>query len=299
MQRGINVGNALDGREGDVRPVGPDIVELIQRAGFDTVRIPVRWSAHVAPRPPFTIEPSFLGLVDMAIATALEADLDVVINVHHDRALNADPTRERPRFLALWSQIAARYADHPGRLHFELLNEPTAELTPQRWNELLPQALAVVRQTNRHRRVLIGSASMNALDALPELTLPADDHLVVTIHYYSPMTFTHQGAPWHPGADRWIGTTWDPDRQAAAVHADLAALAAWADHHGVPAFVGEFGAYEQADMADRVAWTTTVRRRARTARHRLVLLGPRHGLRRLRRRQRLVAEPLRTALLGP
>ena len=70
-----------------------DIVELIQRAGFDTVRIPVRWSAHVAPRPPFTIEPSFLGLVDMAIATALEADLDVVINVHHDRALNADPTR--------------------------------------------------------------------------------------------------------------------------------------------------------------------------------------------------------------
>ena len=93
MQRGINVGNALDGREGDVRPVGADIVELIQRAGFDTVRIPVRWSAHVAPRPPFTIEPSFLRLVDMAIATALEADLEVVINVHHDRALNADPTR--------------------------------------------------------------------------------------------------------------------------------------------------------------------------------------------------------------
>ena len=299
MRRGINVGNALDGGDGEVRPVGVDTIELIRRAGFDTVRIPVRWSAHAEPRPPFTIEPSFFELADMAIATALGADLDVVVDVHHYKDLNADPAGERPRFLALWAQIATRYADQSDRLSFELLNEPTAELTPRQWNELLPHALAVVRQTNLRRRVLIGSASMNALDALPELRLPADDHLVVTIHYYSPMSFTHQGAPWHPGADRWIGTRWDRERDAAAVHADLAALAAWADRNGVSAFVGEFGTYELADMADRVAWTATVRSE-------LERLGigwcywdldtdfgvydPARGAWR---------EPLRTALLGP
>ena len=185
--------------------------------------------------------------------------MDVVVDVHHYRDLNADPAGERPGSSRCGPRSPPGMPTIPDRLPFELLNEPTAELTPRQWNELLPQALAVVRQTNLRRRVLIGSASMNAARRRSRLRLPADDHLVVTIHYYSPMTFTHQGAPWHPGADRWIGTTWDPDRQAAAVHADLAALAAWADRHGVPAFVGEFGTYELADMADRVAWTATVR----------------------------------------
>lgn len=260
MRRGVNVGNALDGRRHEVRPVGADTVALIQQAGFDTVRIPVRWSAHAARVPPFTIAPSCFDLVDTAIAAAVEADLDIVVNVHHYEDLNANPTHEHPRFLALWSQIAARYANYSGRLHFELLNEPRAELTPGRWNRLLRQALAVVRQTNPQRRVLIGPAAMNTLDALGELQLPADRDLILTVHYYSPMSFTHQGAPWQPDAERWIGTTWDPVGDGAAVRADLAALAAWADHRGVPAFVGEFGTYEVADMAARAAWTATVRR---------------------------------------
>jgi endoglucanase len=145
-------------------------------------------------------------------------------------------------------------------LCFELLNEPHADLTPERWNELLGQALDVVRRTNPNRRVLIGPAAMNTLDALTQLELPDDERLVVTVHYYAPLSFTHQGAPWWPGADRWVGTTWDPDRDSAAVHADLAALAEWSNDRGVTAFVGEFGTHEVADMTSRAAWTTTVRR---------------------------------------
>jgi endoglucanase len=54
--------------------------------------------------------------------------------------------REAPRFLGLWRQIAARYAGWPGRLYFELLNEPRGAMTARAWNELIPLALAVIRR---------------------------------------------------------------------------------------------------------------------------------------------------------
>ncbi len=256
------MGNALDadGRRHEVQPVDSDTVALIKRTGFDTVRIPVRWSAHAAIVPPFEIDPSFLEVVDTAIASALDSELDIVIDVHHYDELNADPPRHEPRFLALWSQIATRYADQPDRLTFELLNEPHGELTPDRWNRLLPRALATVRRSNPQRTVLVGPAAMNTLDALGELELPDDEHLVATVHYYLPFSFTHQGAPWSPGAHQWLGTTWDRTRGGHAVRADLASLAAWARERGVSVFVGEFGTYEAVDMDSRAGWTDTVRR---------------------------------------
>jgi Cellulase (glycosyl hydrolase family 5) len=65
-------------------------------------------------------------------------DLNIVLNVHHYDELNDAPRGQRPRFLGLWRQIAARYASWPGRLYFELLNEPRAAMTARAWNELIP-----------------------------------------------------------------------------------------------------------------------------------------------------------------
>ena len=107
-----------------------------------------------------------------------------------------------PRFLGLWGQIAARYAGWPGRLYFELLNEPRAAMTARAWNELIPPALAVIRERDPGRAVIVGPARMNDIGALPVLELPDDDRLVVTVHYYAPFEFTHQGAPWRAGADQ-------------------------------------------------------------------------------------------------
>ena len=261
LGRGISFGNALDAvREGDA---GFRLLERffaeVRDAGFDTVRLPVRWSAHAGESPPYAISPVLFERVDWAIDQALGRDLNIVLNVHHYDELNDAPRGQRLRFLGLWRQIAARYANWPGRLYFELLNEPRAAMTAEAWNELIPLALAVIRERDSWRAVIVGPARMNDIGALPELELPGDDRLVATVHYYAPFEFTHQGAPWRPGADQWLGTTWGDDADRRAVRDDLAKAASWAAGHGRPLFIGEFGSYEQAGMAARLQWTRFVR----------------------------------------
>ena len=261
MCRGINIGNALDALPSNRRrlAVVVDHLDVIRDAGFDTVRLPVAWSHHASVRPPFNISPRFLTVVDEMVRGALERDLSVVVDVHHFDELCADPATQRKRFLALWTQIAERYAELPSTVRFELLNEPHLRLTGQRWNDLLAEALAVVRDSNPHRDLIVGPAAMNTIAGLADLELPDDDGLIVTIHYYLPLPFTHQGAPWWPHAIDWLGTSWGTPTERHTVSSDLAAAAAWSHERGRRLFIGEFGTFHLAAPDDRAAWTAHVR----------------------------------------
>jgi endoglucanase len=244
MRRGVNLGGF------DVvppRPVPAEWLDLVRDTGFDTVRLPVRWAAWCAPRPPYAIDPAFAAGVDAAVDAALGRGFTVVVDVHHYADVEGD------RLVGLWSQLATRYADRPAALWLELLNEPP--LAVPQWNALLRRALAAVRAVDPGRTVVVGPAPMNEVAALPGLDLPADDRLVATVHYYEPMPFTHQGAPWVPGAEAWRDVAWGSDADHAAVTADLERVAAY----GRPVFVGEFGTYERADPDSRVRWTAHVR----------------------------------------
>lgn len=264
LGQGINFGNALDApSEGawGFRLTEP-YFEEVRAAGFDTVRLPVRWSGHAAEQAPFAIERAFLDRVDWAVDRALERGLNVVLNVHHYDELQAAPDVHAARFLGLWAQIAPRYAARPDRLYLELLNEPKDALVPERWNALLAEALAIVRESNPDRAVIVGSARMNDPAALPELRLPDDDCLIATAHYYAPFEFTHQGAEWVSGSARWLGTSWGTPADHAAVRRDLTAAAEWATTQGRPLFLGEFGALAKADLESRARWTAFVRSEA-------------------------------------
>jgi endoglucanase len=266
LDRGINLGNALESpreRSWGVTP-RPEYFRLMRDAGFDAVRLPVRWSDYAATNAPYTIEPAFFATVDAAVQTALSSGLAVVLNVHHYEELNNQPDAHRERFLALWGQIAAHYREYPGILAFELLNEPCRELNDERWNALAADAFAVVRASNPKRIVIIGSTQWNSVEKLGALRLPENDgRIIASFHYYKPMQLTHQGAEWVDGSDRWRGTTWTgTPAQLAALRADLDGVAAWAASNGVPLYLGEFGVYMTADMTSRVCWTASVAREA-------------------------------------
>ena len=263
--RGVNLGNALEApTEGEWGMViEQEYFGLIAEAGFNLVRIPIRWSAHALEDPPYTIEPGFFQRVDAVIEQALEQDLITLINVHHFDALYTYPPNHEARFLAIWRQIAERYQDYDQRLFFELLNEPHAGLDAPRWNALAVRAIATVRESNPDRQLVLGPSEWNSLYHLATFELPADDHLIVTFHYYEPFQFTHQGAEWVEGSNQWLGTTWEgTEMEQRLLREDLDMAVAIAEQRGWTLFLGEFGAYSRADMASRVRWTRFLREEA-------------------------------------
>ena len=266
LGRGVNLGNALEApKEGEWGiTLKEGYFEAIRKAGFDSVRIPVRWATHTGEGPLYIIDPEYLKRVDWAVDQALSRGLVAVLNVHHDDELYKASAKNLDRLKATWLQVAAHFKDRPDRLFFELLNEPHDDLTDGRWQAIFPLLLANVRGSNPTRTVIIGPGHWNSGDHLSTLELPEHDrNLIATFHYYNPFHFTHQGAPWAEGSDAWKGQTWSATpEQVAALEKDFARAAKYGKDHRRPIYLGEFGAYSGADLKSRVTWTDAVAREA-------------------------------------
>jgi endoglucanase len=177
--------------------------------------------------------------------------------------MGENPEGNKARFLAMWDQIAQHYKQVPPEVLFEILNEPNKKLTAPLWNQYLSEALAVIRKSNPNRAVIVGPASWNNINFLDKLELPdSDRNLIVTVHYYSPFPFTHQGASWAGLKDK-VGVTWTGTaKEQQDIERDFDKAQAWAEKHRRPLFLGEFGAYEKGDLVSRARWTNFVARQA-------------------------------------
>jgi endoglucanase len=259
LGRGINLGNILEApSEGEWGLTLKEYYfEEIAEAGFNSVRLPIRWSAHAETEAPYTIDQVFFERIDWAIDCALKNGLAINLNIHHYEEIFEDPASEKERYLAIWDQIAVRYLDQPKEVFFEVLNEPHDNLTSVIWNEYLIEAIDVIRVTNPGRTIIVGTAEWGGFSALSRLSLPENDrNIIVTLHYYNPFQFTHQGAEWVEGADQWLGTAWaNTPSQREAIISDFDAVLAWATINNRPINIGEFGAYSRADMDSRYLWT--------------------------------------------
>jgi len=266
LGHGMNLSNALEApREGQWGVTLQDkYFAAIAEAGFTTVRVPIRWSAHAAMDAPYAIEPAFWLRIDWVVAEAKAHHLHVILDFQNYDELHSDPDKNEDRFVGIWREIAEHYEKAPSSVLFELLNEPHDRLDAAKWNAFIVRVLAVIRPTNPDRLVVVGPVSWNKISSLPLLVLPAADRfLVPTVHYYDPMTFTHQGAPWEKTSLTWLGNQWlGTAAEKQVVDNDFDAAVAWASAHHRPMLLGEFGTYMKADMASRRRWTAYVARSA-------------------------------------
>ena len=237
--------------------------KLIKDAGFDSVRINLHALQVMGPAPEYALPEAWLSTLDWALDKALEAGLAVVLDLHNFNDVAQDPPAFKPRLLAFWKQIGSRYKDEPESVVFEVLNEPNGRLNGPLWNEWLAEALAGIRATNPSRSVVVGPPMWNGFRFLGALELPEHDrNIVVTVHYYEPFPFTHQGAPWSPMTVKLSGVTWGSDKERTQLAADFERVQAWSTKHRWPILLGEFGVYEKAPMESRVLYTAAVARAA-------------------------------------
>jgi endoglucanase len=259
----MNIGNALDAPtpgEWGVE-IRQDYFTTIRQAGFNTVRLPVRFSAHLQDHPPYLIDADFLGIVKDAVDGGLKSGLIIVLDLHNFDEIMENPVGNEEKILSIWDQVSRSYVGYPDNLYFELLNEPSRELTSKRWNALLRRLIVIIRNNDPSRKIIVDTAEYANIQGLKNLILPEDDNLIVSFHLYAPFEFTHQGAGWVEGSQSWKGKTWmGVDDEKTQISSILDEAAAWSEKMKVPVMIGEFGAIELADSDSRLRWTNFVAR---------------------------------------
>ena len=265
LGRGINLGNMFEAPSETAwgNPFKEEYISQIAALGFSHIRVPIRWDVpeRALLTDPYTVNPVFLARIKSVVDLAVSKNLYVIINMHHHEEMFTNPAAAKPRFLKQWAQIAAYFKGYNDRLLFEVLNEPHDALSPELWNVYFADALAEIRKTNPGRKVLLGTASYGGLGGVKDLNPPNDPNLILSIHYYNPFNFTHQGADWAGLKDKYIGTKWEDlswERNQVVSEFDYAIQ--WAKQRKMPLHVGEFGSYELADMESRARWTTFLAR---------------------------------------
>jgi endoglucanase len=266
LGRGINYGNMFEAPTETAwgNQWKPEYAGIIADLGFNHVRIPIRWEPadRSMATAPYTVSSTFLNRIKQVVDSALNNGLYAIINMHHHDVLFDNPDAQKDRFLAQWKQISEFFSDYPDSLLFELLNEPHGNLTAAKWNVFLKDALTTIREDNPERIVLIGTAEWGGLGGLPSLEIPDDENIILTVHYYNPFQFTHQGAEWSgEQSQAWLGTKWlDTETERDVMRQDFAPLKALELEKNIPVHIGEFGAYSKADLESRAKWTTFLSR---------------------------------------
>ena len=156
----INTGNHLESPDengwGGARLSDADF-RNIAGAGFQTVRIPVRWDSHAGAGPSFTVDPAWMDRVTALVDGALGAGLNVILDSHNFLGLHEDPEANRDELAAVWAQIGVRFADRPTEhLWFEIENEPHDQLNNVNLPQIFAPALAAIRESNPDRPVIVG-----------------------------------------------------------------------------------------------------------------------------------------------
>lgn len=261
VKRCMNIGNALEaeheGAWGYI--IRKQELRAIAEAGFDTIRLPVRWDLNTQESPPYKIAPALFDRVDEVIGWAQGLGLGVVLDVHHYETLSTDMAAQTPRFLAIWDQIARHYKNASDTVYFELFNEPTDKADMSAANALYAKVLPIIRRSNPVRPVIMGGNRWNSVDTLSKVDFPNDPYLVATFHDYGPHAFTHQGAQWDPNPPP-IGRTWGSRADKAELSETYDIARAFQAKTGLPVFVGEFGVIDNVPLKKRAEWTKTRRK---------------------------------------
>jgi endoglucanase len=187
-------------------------LQAVKDAGFNAVRIPVRWQCHITDAETMTVSADWIQRVKEVAGYALDLGMKVIINTHHDKWLESRPTNyykenNNQKLALLWTNIANAFKDYDYHLVFAGTNEvhipnnwnaPTAEnLSVQNsYNQTFINAVRATGGNNLKRHLIVQTYACNAdYGVNGQLVVPTDiegnnnDYMSVEFHYYRPFEY--------------------------------------------------------------------------------------------------------------
>jgi len=263
MFLGWNLGNTLDSDPDETSWGNPRtsqvMMDAVQEAGFNTVRIPVTWMHHMGGPPDYVVDTDWMDRVEEVTNYVLSTGMYAIINSHHDEWVSlmpyADQTAVATQLSRLWTQIATRFRDYGDHLVFETLNEPRTRDNTE-WSGGTPEARAIlntynlaavdaIRATggnNTIRHIMVPTHAANpSTTCIEDLVIPnGDPKIIVSLHTYYPNEFSFGDV------SSW-GTT--PDRS--DMEAELDRIYDLLPRNGRAVVIGEWGSVNQNNTSTR------------------------------------------------
>lgn len=274
MGTGWNLGNTMDGHTGftpgetiwqDVETT-QELIRAVHDAGFNTVRVPVTWGTMIDDSNGYAIDDKWMSRVQDIVDYCINMNMYVIINVHHDGAEQSgwlrigaedlDPVKEK--FAAVWKQIAERFRNYDEHLIFESMNEVVG---PDNSNEGIARDTRVIMELNqifvdtvratgannvyrwlsvpgRYTNIVNTTSDAAGFD-IPEDSTP--DRLFVAVHHYD----------WTFGLlENMNDTTFELANFNNLID-QFEDLAEKFTSRGIPVILGEYGAINKNNTADR------------------------------------------------
>ena len=183
-----------------------DDVKQIAGWGMDHVRLPIDYPILEDDTHPGVYKEEGFAHIDRCLDWCKAAGLNVILDLHQapgykfdalDRVALFSEEALQARFINLWRALAERYQNEGDYLYLELLNEIMLPNSDP-WNALVARVVSAIRAIDPRRVIVLGGNRYNSPDQLKELQRPTDENILYTFHYYAPIIFTHQKAPWVP-----------------------------------------------------------------------------------------------------
>jgi endoglucanase len=293
FKRGVNISHWLSQNSGNMTYAAPWFgegdVDWIAKQGFDHIRLPVDFRLCLAADG--SLDEARLKPIADAIGWARDRGLGVVLDAHFLPGADFNSVGGDNRAytdLAIqdaaaqsWRLMARHFAGEGPNVRFEILNEPVA-LENKQLNPFMAHMLAAIRESNPTRIVYVTSNRWSSFHTVGDVVLPDDPNIALTIHFYEPIVFTHQRAPWVGFANTLPPVTFPgvvPDVTgytlpgyhqklhagdpitAAQIDKTFASVSTWLAAHAptIEVYVGEFGVFLPADADSKRRWISTVR----------------------------------------
>lgn len=291
MGAGWNLGNSLEANANGIPSetawnnptVTQALIDSVQAAGFDTIRIPVSYLNYIGSGPDYTINAAWLNRVQQVVDYAYSRGMYVIINMHGDgwKSTNggwlicdaADQTTIKAKYQKAWQQIANRFRDYNEHLILESMNEefdgqygaPTQPCYSNinAYNQIFVDTVRQTGGNNASRWLLVPGWNTNIdyttgnygfvipTDDYRSPTIPSGERrIMISVHYYDPWDFTGNESSgitqWGPNAPdpSKTGTGGQEDHMDAQLKKTYDAFVS----KGYPVVVGEFGAIDKSSQ---------------------------------------------------